>query len=91
MRGHDTRIQSKWRFSPLGRHEPTFLVEAEPTSPGRYAARIAQLEMGIRMLYGQEPPGLLNNPLGPTNASASVLMRGSPATSAASGRCASTC
>jgi len=30
------------------------------------------------MLYGQEPPGLLNNPLGPTSASASVLMRGSP-------------
>jgi hypothetical protein len=38
-------------------------VGADPTSPRRYAARVAQLEMRVRMFYEQEPPGLLNKPL----------------------------
>ena len=39
-------------------------VGADPASPGGYAARVAQSELGIGMLCEQEPPGLLNKSLG---------------------------
>jgi len=38
-------------------------VGADPASPGGYAARVAQLEMYVRMLSEPEPPGLLNKSL----------------------------
>jgi hypothetical protein len=39
-------------------------VAADPASPGRHAARVAQSESGNRMLREPESPGLLNILLG---------------------------